>query len=106
MESLSRQLAMILQDVILCNLRYDALKVILGRVFGCTAFAIDMRRGGFHDIDGALILLMNNFRDELHKVIEGDTAWLQFAESGTETALEVGALRLTCPASSGSLRHR
>ena len=28
-------------DVVLCNLYYDALKVILSRDFGCTAFAID-----------------------------------------------------------------
>ena len=47
-----------------------------------------------HDIDGALIILIYNLRDEFHKVIEGDTAWLLFAESGTEIALEVGGFAL------------
>ena len=37
-----------MRDVVLCNLYYDALKVILSRVFGCTAFAIDTPRGVLH----------------------------------------------------------
>ena len=37
---------------------------------------------------------MNNLQDEFHKVIEGDTAWLLLAESGTEIALEVGGFAL------------
>ena len=48
MESLSRRLAMILQALVLCNLCYDALKVILRRVFGCTGFAVDTPRGVLH----------------------------------------------------------
>jgi len=48
MESLSRLLDLPMRDVVLCNLYYDALKVILGRVFGCTAFAIDTPGGVLH----------------------------------------------------------
>src|SRR5580704_5644311 len=48
MESLSRLLELPVRDVVLCNLYYDALKVILGRVFGCTAFAIDTPGGVLH----------------------------------------------------------
>src|SRR5882724_3680344 len=41
MESLAHQVSLPVSDVALCNFYYDALKVVLGRVFGCTAFAID-----------------------------------------------------------------
>jgi hypothetical protein len=36
MESLSRLLDLPVRDVVLCNLYYEALKVILSRVVGCT----------------------------------------------------------------------
>jgi acid ceramidase len=48
MESLSRLLDLPVRDVVLCNLYYDALKVILSRGFGCTAFAIDAPGGVLH----------------------------------------------------------
>jgi len=48
MESLARELTLPISDVALCNFYYDALKVVLGRVFGCTAFAIDAPDGVLH----------------------------------------------------------
>jgi acid ceramidase len=48
MESLSRAMELPLSDVVLCNLYYDALKVVLSRAFGCTAFAIDAPGGILH----------------------------------------------------------
>src|SRR5258708_22193175 len=48
MESLSRSMELPLSEVVLCNLYYDALKVVLSGVFGCTAFAIDTPDGILH----------------------------------------------------------
>jgi len=48
MESLARSMELPLGDVVMCNLYYDALKVVLSRVFGCTAFAIDAPGGILH----------------------------------------------------------
>lgn len=48
MESLSRLFGLPVRDVVLCNLYYDALKVILGRTFGCTAFAVETPSGILH----------------------------------------------------------
>jgi hypothetical protein len=48
MESLARELSVPVTDVALCNFYYDALKVVLGRVFGCTAFAVDAPGGVLH----------------------------------------------------------
>jgi hypothetical protein len=48
MESLSRMVELPVRDVVLCNLYYDALKVVLGRAFGCTAFAVDTPDGVLH----------------------------------------------------------
>lgn len=48
MESLSRSMDLPLSDVVLCNLYYDALKVVLSPAFGCTAFAIDTPGGILH----------------------------------------------------------
>src|SRR5262245_49387537 len=48
MESLSRSFELPVGNVVLCNLYYDALKVILGRLFGCTAFAVETSDGILH----------------------------------------------------------
>jgi len=48
MESLARQVSVPVSDVALCNFYYDALKVVLGSAFGCTAFAIDTPAGILH----------------------------------------------------------
>src|SRR5439155_10458057 len=48
MEALARELALSVSDVALCNFYYDVLKVVQGRAFGCTAFAIDAPDGPFH----------------------------------------------------------
>jgi hypothetical protein len=48
MESLARQVALPVRGIVLCNLYYDALKAVLDRVFGCTAFAIDVPGGVLH----------------------------------------------------------
>jgi hypothetical protein len=48
MESLAREVAVPVREVVLCNLYYDALKAALDRVFGCTAFAIDIPGGVLH----------------------------------------------------------
>jgi len=48
MESLADQLALPVNDVVVCNLYYDALKVVFGRALGCTAFAVDTPEGVLH----------------------------------------------------------
>jgi acid ceramidase len=48
MESLARDAGVSISDVALCNFYYDALKVVLGGAFGCTAFAIDAPGGILH----------------------------------------------------------
>jgi hypothetical protein len=48
MEALARRVSLSVGEVALCNLYYDALKVVLGRVFGCTAFAVDTPEGVLH----------------------------------------------------------
>jgi hypothetical protein len=48
MESLAHELSLSVSDVALCNFYYDALKVVLGCDFGCTAFAIDTPEGVLH----------------------------------------------------------
>jgi len=48
MESLARDTGVSMGEVALCNFYSDALKVVLGRVFGCTAFAIDTPDGVLH----------------------------------------------------------
>ncbi|SRR5258708_2510564 len=47
-ESLARDASVSTSDVALCNFYYDALKVVLGRGFGCSAFAIDAPDGILH----------------------------------------------------------
>jgi acid ceramidase len=48
MESLSRLLCLPVGDVALHNFYYDSLKVVLGRILGCTAFAVDTPEGVLH----------------------------------------------------------
>jgi acid ceramidase len=48
MESLSRLLGLPVRDVVLHNFYYDALKAVLGRMLGCTAFAVDTPDGVLH----------------------------------------------------------
>jgi predicted choloylglycine hydrolase len=48
MESLAHQTSLSVSDVALCNFYYDALKAVLGRVFGCTAFAFETPGGILH----------------------------------------------------------
>lgn len=47
-EALTGELDLPVGDVVLCNFYYDALKVVLGRVFGCTAFAVEVPGGVLH----------------------------------------------------------
>ena len=42
---MARSLDLPAQDVVLCNLYYDLLKVVIGRSFGCTAFALETPDG-------------------------------------------------------------
>lgn len=48
MEALSVALGVSVNDVAICNFYYDALKAVLGRVFGCTAFATETPHGILH----------------------------------------------------------
>jgi hypothetical protein len=48
MEAVSSALGVSVSDVALSNLYYDALKAVLGNVFGCTAFAVDLPEGVLH----------------------------------------------------------
>jgi hypothetical protein len=48
MLALAKQLAMPMADIALCNFYYDALKVSLAQIFGCTAFALDSPEGVLH----------------------------------------------------------
>ncbi len=48
MESLAHALTVPVSDVALCNFYYDALKFVLGSIFGCTAFAVDTPAGILH----------------------------------------------------------
>src|SRR5258707_8346300 len=48
MESLAQQVSLPVSDIALCNFYYDALKVVLGNILGCTAFAIDTPDGVLH----------------------------------------------------------
>src|SRR3954465_264573 len=48
MEALAQKVSLPVSDIALCNFYYDALKVVLGHTFGCTAFAIDTPEGILH----------------------------------------------------------
>ena len=48
MESLAQQLDIPLCDAVLCNFYYDATKIVLDNMFGCTAFAIETPTGILH----------------------------------------------------------
>jgi hypothetical protein len=48
MESLAHELAVPVGELALSNFYYDAMKIVLGRVFGCTAFAVDAPGGVLH----------------------------------------------------------
>jgi hypothetical protein len=48
MESLAREAGVPVGDVVLCNCYYDVMKVVLGGMFGCTAFAVDHGDGVLH----------------------------------------------------------
>jgi acid ceramidase len=48
MESLAASAGLATHEVVLCNLYYDALKAVLGRPIGCTAFALDTDAGVLH----------------------------------------------------------
>jgi acid ceramidase len=48
MESLASEVSVPVRDVALCNCYYDAMKLVLGNAFGCTAFAIDTPDAPLH----------------------------------------------------------